>query len=261
MRLVRHGRALVGFAGVACFALAAVAYAQSTPVAVPDAAPVQVAPLDDKTATWGDAKAGQTKAGACAACHGLDGNAMQQNAPRIAGMPERYIAQQLHQFKAGERTSGMAAVMAPFASMLSAQDMRDVGAWYASQKPGAGIADDTVIAAGPNKGLKCYQVGEKLYRAGDTARGIPACMACHGPSGAGNPGPAYPAVQGQASAYVAQRLQEYRTGTSTAKDAAHFKLMASVAKGLTDEEIQSLGSYVQGLHARTAGTSKPASGH
>ena len=247
--------------GVACLAVAAAAYAQSSAVAVPDNAPVQTAPLEEKPATWGDATAGQSKAGACAACHGLDGNAMLQEAPRIAGMGERYIAEQLALFKHGERTSGLAGVMAPFAMMLSAQDMRDVGAWYASQKPGAGIADDTVIAAGPNKGLKFYQVGEKLYRAGDTARGIPACMACHGPSGAGNPGPAYPAVQGQASAYVAQRLQEYRTGTSTAKDAAHFKLMASVAKGLTDEEIQSLGSYVQGLHARTAGTSKPASGH
>ena len=256
MRLVRHG-----FVGVACLALAAAAYAQSTAVAVPDNAPVQTAPLDTKPATWGDAKAGQTKAGACAACHGLDGNAMQQNAPRIAGMPERYIAQQLHQFKAGERTSGMAAVMAPFAMMLSAQDMRDVGAWYASQKGGAGIADDTLIAAGPNKGMKFYQVGEKLYRAGDSARGIPACMACHGPAGAGNPGPAYPAVNGQDHAYVARRLEEYRTGTTTAKDAAHFKLMASVAKSLTDEEIQSLGSYVQGLHARSAGASKPASAH
>ena len=217
--------------------------------------------MDFSKTHWGDAKAGQTKAGACAACHGLDGNAMQQNAPRIAGMPERYIAQQLHQFKAGERTSGMAAVMAPFAMMLSAQDMRDVGAWYASQKGGAGIADDTLIAAGPNKGMKFYQVGEKLYRAGDSARGIPACMACHGPSGAGNPGPAYPAVNGQDHAYVARRLEEYRTGTTTAKDAAHFKLMASVAKSLTDEEIQSLGSYVQGLHARSAGASKPASAH
>ena len=256
MRLVRHG-----FVGVACLALAAAAYAQSTAVAVPDNAPVQTAPLDTKPATWGDAKAGQTKAGACAACHGLDGNAMQQNAPRIAGMPERYIAQQLHQFKAGERTSGMAAVMAPFAMMLSAQDMRDVGAWYASQTAGAGIADDSVIASGPNKGMKFYQVGEKLYRAGDSARGIPACMACHGPSGAGNPGPAYPAVNGQDHAYVARRLEEYRTGTTTAKDAAHFKLMASVAKSLTDEEIQSLGSYVQGLHARSAGASKPASAH
>lgn len=256
MRLARHG-----LVGVACLALAAVAYAQSTPVAVPDNAPVQAAPLDDKPATWGDAKAGQTKAGACAACHGLDGNAMQQNAPRIAGMPERYIAKQLMHFKNGERTSGMAAIMAPFAMMLSSQDMRDVGAWYASQKPGTGVADDTVIASGPNSGLKFYQVGEKLYRAGDITRGIPACMACHGPSGAGNPGPAYPAVQGQAAAYVARRLEEYRTGTTTAKDAAHFNLMASVAKGLSDEEIQSLGSYVQGLHARAPAAAKPASGH
>jgi cytochrome c553 len=256
MRLARHG-----LVGVACLALAAVAYAQSTPVAVPDNAPVQAAPLDDKPATWGDATAGQAKAGACAACHGLDGNAMQQNAPRIAGMPERYIAQQLLQFKNGERTSGMAAIMAPFAMMLSNQDMRDVGAWYASQKPGTGVADDTLIASGPNAGLKFYQVGEKLYRAGDLARGIPACMACHGPSGAGNPGPAYPSVQGQASAYVARRLEEYRTGTTTAKDPAHFNLMASVAKNLTDEEIQSLGSYVQGLHARSSGTSKAATGH
>lgn len=256
MRLVRHG-----LVGVACLALAAVAYAQSTAVAVPDNAPVQAAPLDDKLATWGDAKAGQAKAGACAACHGLDGNAMQQNAPRIAGMPERYIAQQLGMFKHGERTTGLAAIMAPYAAPLSNQDMRDVGAWFASQKAGSGVADDTLIASGPNKGMKFYQVGEKLYRAGDTVRGIPACMACHGPSGAGNPGPAYPAVHGQASAYVARRLEEYRAGTTTAKDVAHFNLMASVAKTLTDEEIQSLGSYVQGLHARSAGTSKPASGH
>ena len=60
---------------------------------------------------------------------------------------------------------------------------------------------------------------------------------------------------------VARRLEEYRTGTATAKDAASFNLMASVAKSLSDEEIQSLGSYVQGLHARPAGTSKAAPGH
>jgi cytochrome c553 len=261
MRLARRGRALTGLASIACLALAAVAYAQSTPVAVPDNAPVQAAPLDEKPATWGDAKAGQTKAGACAACHGLDGNAMQQNAPRIAGMPERYIAQQLGLFKHGERTSGLASLMAPYAAPLSNQDMRDLGAWFASQKPGSGVADDTAIASGPNKGMKFYQVGERLYRAGAPDRGVPACMACHGPSGAGNPGPAYPALTGQQSAYVARRLEEYRAGTTTARDAAHFNLMAAVAKPLTDEEIQSLGSYVQGLHARVAGTSKPAAGH
>ena len=256
MRLVRHG-----LVGVACLALAAAAYAQSTAVAVPDSAPVEVAPLDDKPATWGDAKAGQTKAGACAACHGLDGNPADPLYPRLAGMPERYIAQQLAQFRNGERTSGMAALMVPFASMLSAQDMRDVGAWYVTQAATSGVADDTVIASGPNQGLKFYQVGERLYRGGDAARAIPACLSCHGPSGAGNPGPAYPSVKGQHAAYVARRLEEYRTGTATAKDAASFNLMASVAKSLSDEEIQSLGSYVQGLHARPAGTSKAAPGH
>ena len=250
-----------GLAGLASLALAAVAYAQSTPVAVPDNAPVQAAPLDEKPATWGDATAGQTKAGACAACHGLDGNPVDPQYPRLAGMPERYIAQQLALFKHGERTSGMAAIMVPFATALSAQDMRDVGAWFASQHAGAGIADDTTIAAGPNQGMKFYEVGQRLYRAGDPARGIPACMACHGPSGAGNPGPAYPAVHGQQSAYVARRLEEYRAGTTTQKDVAHFNLMASVAKSLTDEEIQSLGSYVQGLHARDTGNAQANASH
>ena len=258
MRLVRHG-----LVAVACLSLAAVAYAQSTAVAVPDTAPVEVAPLNDKPATWGDAAAGQTLAGTCAACHGLDGNAMLSGAPRISGMPERYMAQQLAMFKNGQRNDAMSVVMMPFASMLSPQDMRDVGAWYASQKAGAGIADDALITEGPYKGMKFYEVGQKLYRAGDSTRDIPACMACHGPSGAGNPGPAYPALHGQDAAYAARRLVEFRVGTTSATgtDAAQFHLMASVAKNLTDEEIQSLGSYVQGLHARPTGTSASASGH
>ncbi len=249
-----------GLASLASLALAAVAYAQSTPIAVPDNAPVQAALLDEKPATWGDAAAGQAKAGVCAACHGLDGNPTDPQYPRLAGMPERYTAGQLALFKHGERTSGMAAIMVPFATMLSAQDMRDVGAWFASQRAGAGVADDTLIAAGPNKGMKFYEVGQRLYLAGDPVRGIPGCLACHGPSGAGNPGPPYPAVRGQQSAYVVRRLEEYRAGTTTIKDAAHFNLMASVAKSLTDEEIQSLGSYLQGLHARS-GAAQASSGH
>ena len=246
--------ARVALIGVACLAVAAAAWAQSTPVAVPDEAPVETAPLEpaapEAPATWGDATAGQGKAGACAACHGLDGNALIAEAPRIAGMPERYLAEQLALFKHGERTSGMAAVMIPFASMLSAQDMRDIGAWYATQKPGSGVADDTVIAEGPNKGLKFYEVGERLYRSGDASRDLPACMACHGPSGHGNPGPAYPALTGQLATYVGRRLEEYRAGTHSYSKPKQFDLMAGIAKTLTDEEIHSLASYVQGLHAR-----------
>ena len=256
-----HARVL-GILGIAVFAVAAVAYAQTTITPIPDNAPVETAPLDNAPVVWGDVKAGATKAGTCAACHGLDGNPTDPQYPRLAGMPERYLAKQIALFRSGERSSGMAAIMMPFASMLSPQDARDIGAYYATQKAGAGVADDTLIATGPNAGKPFYAVGEQLYRSGDAARGIPACTACHGPDGAGNPGPAYPQLAGQQSAYVTRRLEEYRAGTTAERDPAHFQIMATIAKSLTDEEIGSLASYLQGLHPRSdeamAGTAPAA---
>jgi cytochrome c553 len=254
---MRHARAIGIAAATAALAVAAVAFAQTTVTPLPDKAPVQAAPLDASALAelgkthWGDAKAGAVKAGACAACHGLDGNPTDPQYPRLAGMPERYVARELALFKSGQRNSGMAAVLMPMAAPLSAQDMRDLGAYFAQQKAGAGIADDTAITAGPYAGMKYFEVGETLFRGGDPARGLPACMACHGPTGAGNPGPAYPHVAGQQSAYAVRRLQEYRTGTTTQSDPHSFNIMATVAKSLTDEEIQALGSYLQGLHPRT----------
>jgi cytochrome c553 len=255
---MRHARAFA-IAGLAIVAVAAVAFAQTTVTPLPDNGPVETAPLDASAVAelakthWGDPKKGAALAGACAACHGLDGNsaAAPNLYPRIAGQSERYIARQLALFKGGVRTGGSAALMIPFAQPLSAQDMRDLGAHYATQKAGAGIADDTAIAEGPYAGMKFYEVGQKLYRSGDAARGIPACMACHGPAGAGNPGPAYPHVGGQQAWYVARRLEEYRAGTTNERDPALFDMMAAVAKSLTDEEIQALGSFLQGLHSRS----------
>jgi cytochrome c553 len=254
---MRHARAY-GIAGLALVAIGAAAFAQTTVTPLPDNAPVETAPLDASIvadlakAKSGDPKKGAALAGACAACHGLDGNSSADPRlyPRIAGQSERYMARQLALFKARIRTSGNAALMIPYAQPLSAQDMRDLGAYYATQKAGASIADDTTIAEGPNKGLKFYEVGQKLYRSGDAERGIPACMACHGPAGAGNPGPAYPHVGGQQAWYVSRRLEEYRAGTTNEKDPALFNIMAEVAKPLSDEEIQALGSYLQGLHPR-----------
>jgi len=252
---MRHARAF-GLTAFAALAVAAAAFAQTTVTPLPDTAPVTAAPLDASAladlakAHWGDAKAGAVKAGACAACHGLDGNPTDPQYPRLAGMPERYVAQQLALFKAGQRNTGMAAVMMPMAAPLSAQDMRDLGAYFSQQKAAAGIADDSKIATGPYAGMKYFEVGQKLFRGGDPARGVPACMACHGPTGAGNPGPAYPHVAGQQSGYAVRRLQEYRAGTTSEADRHSFDIMATVAKTLTDEEIQSLGSYLQGLHPR-----------
>ena len=253
---MRHARAY-GVVGLVALVVGAVAFAQSTVEPLPDNPPVEVAPLDASALAAlaktrpGDADHGATLAGTCAACHGLDGNPPEGLPyPRIAGQSERYIAHQLALFKNGERTTGLAPAMVPFAIALSAQDMRDVGAYFATKVAAAGIADDAVVEAGPYKGLKFYEIGQQLFRSGDAKRGLPACMACHGPAGAGNPGPAYPAVAGQEAMYVERRLQEYRAGTTTAQDRHLFDVMASVAASLSDQEIQALSSYLQGLHLR-----------
>ena len=264
---MRHIRAY-GLVGLAGLAIAAVAYAQSTPPATPatDSTPAAATPAGTASTAghdpnayadlakthWGDAKAGAAKAGACAACHGLDGNATANPAlyPRIAGQGELFVAKQLALFKAGLRTDGNAAMMIPFAQALSPQDMRDIGAYFQTQHSGAGIADDTAITSGAYEGKKLYQVGEKLYRQGDSSRGIVACTACHGPDGTGNPGPAYPHIGGQQSWYVEMRLAEYRGGQSALKDDKQFGLMALETKSLSDEEIKGLAAYLQGLHNR-----------
>ncbi|TXI45894.1 MAG: c-type cytochrome [Lysobacter sp.] len=258
---MRHARVL-GFAGLAVATVVAItAIAQTTVEPLPEAAPAAAMPLDATVtaelakAKPGDATAGAAKAGACVACHGLDGNATDPTLyPRLAGQSERYLSRQLALFKSGERAN---PIMQPFAMALSAQDMRDIGAYYASKSvgAGAGIADDAVIADknSPYDGMKFFEVGQKLYRSGDPARNLPACMACHGPSGAGNPGPAYPRVAGQQAWYTARRLQEYRAGTTNELDKALFETMSQVAKPLTDQEIQALASYMQGLHRRSAG--------
>lgn len=246
---------IVPAVGLALAGLAfALARAQSTAIPVPDAAPVQVASLDVSLAGTrpGDPAAGEAKAATCLACHGPDGNSPIDMYPRLAGQSERYVAEQLALIANGRRHGGMTAVMLPFVQDLSAQDMRDIGAWYAGRHGEAGVAEDTAIAEGPYAGMKLHQVGERLYRGGDAARGLPACLACHGPAGAGNPGPPWPRIGGQHAAYAARRLEEYRAGADGpgAADTPAFATMHQVARTLTDQEIQGLSAYLQGLHDR-----------
>jgi cytochrome c553 len=215
---------------------------EATVTAAPDAAAAPVAALaPEKPATWGDAKAGQTKAGACAACHGLDGNAADPQYPKLAGQHEAYVWRQLKLFKSGERAN---PIMQGMAAPLTEQDMRDIGAYFATQAPAAGVADDTPIAVGENQGLPYYRVGERLWRGGKPAVGIPACQACHGPTGRGIPGPTYPSVGGQHAGYTAVQLKFFRDGGMWGKDASANSIMATIARDLSDEEIQGLATYI-----------------
>src|SRR4029079_869119 len=106
--------------------------AAATVTPAPEPAPAPVVTLaDTKPATFGDAKTGQTKAGSCAACHSADGNSTDAQYPKLAGKHERYIWRQLKMFKSGEREN---PIMMGMAGALTEQDMRDVGAYFATQK-------------------------------------------------------------------------------------------------------------------------------
>jgi cytochrome c553 len=251
-------RRFLGLAGAASlmFAVAATAQTGAAPAAAevtpaPETAAAPVATLTEAhgPAQPGDAAAGATKAAACGACHGIDGNSSDPQYPKLAGQHERYTARHLALFKSGERNN---PIMLGFAAPLSPQDMRDIGAHYAAQKPLPGIADETPIADGPNQGRKFYEVGERLWRGGDAERGIPACMACHGPAGHGNPGPAYPALAGQHAAYTATQLTAFRDGQVLGSGENANAVMSAVSKYLSDEEIQALATYIQGLYAPDA---------
>lgn len=180
----------------------------------------------------GDAAAGASKAAVCAACHGVGGNGIiNPEWPKLAGQHSAYIAGQLKAFKSNERKN---PVMYGQAAALSDQDIADLGAYFAAQKPVPGVASKDAV-----------KIAEKLYRAGDAARGLAACSACHGPTGAGNPAAQYPRIGGQSSAYTTIQLKAYKSGERAG--GKHAPIMAAVAAKLTDEEIAALASYVNGL--------------
>ncbi|MDE1958524.1 MAG: cytochrome c4 [Xanthomonadaceae bacterium] len=181
----------------------------------------------------GDATAGQAKAAVCGACHGLDGNSSDPQYPKLAGQQAGYIVRQLELFKSGQRPN---PIMLGMATPLSPQDMADVAAYFAKQKTLPGIADKTLVSA-----------GGKLYREGDKTAGIPACMACHGPDGRGNPGALYPHLAGQHAQYVQQVLTAWHSGQPWGKG-PHAQIMLTIAGRLSTADIAAVASYIQGLH-------------
>lgn len=179
----------------------------------------------------GDPSAGKEKSQSCAACHGADGNSPSDMYPKLAGQNAGYIAKQLAAFKNGDREN---ALMSPMAANLSAEDMADLGAYYAEQEIQPGATDEELLVA-----------GRQIYRAGNADSGVPACMACHGPTGAGVPAANWPALSGQYSAYVEKQLHAFASG-ERANDPNG--MMRDIASKMTDEEIKAVSSYVSGLH-------------
>lgn len=199
-------------------------------------------------------EAGKEKAETlCMACHGAGGVSPNPIWPSLAGQSAKYTLKQLQDFKSGARSN---AVMGAQAAMLSDQEMENVSAYYASlalppaATQGRGDAPEEMLAE-----------GQALYRGGDLARGIPACSACHGPTGAGIPPAAFPALSGQQAEYNRMQLQHFQHAANVDQQASDSALaademrandpnemMRDVARKLTPRQIEAVSLYIQGLN-------------
>ncbi len=180
----------------------------------------------------GSAEAGKARALTCTACHGPEGNSSSPMWPNIAGQNAPYILAQLQAFKSGARKNPL---MSSQAMLLSDEDMANLAVYFESLPPAAqAVADVNLIAR-----------GEALYRGGNVKEKASACLACHGPTGRGNPAAKYPALKGQHAAYTAKQLNDYANGTRTTDGKTH--IMRDITARLNRDDIAALSSYVQGL--------------
>lgn len=181
------------------------------------------------------AKAKQTAEQVCGACHGPDGNSAINANPKLASQHASYIEKQLHNFKPanGKPAERNNAVMAGMVAALTPEDMKALALYFSQQK----LKPD----AAKNKAT--VEFGQKLWRAGDSSKGIPACAGCHGPAGAGVPAQ-YPRLGGQFAEYTEAQLKAFRDGTR-ANDAN--SMMRTIALRMTDPEIKAVADYAAGL--------------
>ena len=180
----------------------------------------------------GSVEDGKAKALTCTACHGPEGNSVNPLWPNIAGQNAPYLQAQLKAFKAGERQDPL---MTSQAMLLSDEDMADLAVYF----------EGLPMAAQAVKDPSSVALGESLYRGGNLETGVAACIACHGPSGDGNPAAKYPALRGQHADYTAKQLRDYASGARTSDGTT--RVMRDIAARLSDDEIAAISSYVQGL--------------
>jgi cytochrome c553 len=183
-----------------------------------------------------DIAKGQQIAGAvCASCHAADGNSVAATNPKLAGQFPEYLGKQLADFKpqAGKKAARESAIMTPMVANLSDADMKGVAAFYAGQKLKPAAAADKDLAA----------LGQKIWRGGVAASGVPACAGCHGPAGAGIPAQ-YPRLSGQFAEYLAAQLKGFKEG-ARANDPNGA--MRGVAARMSEREIRAVAEYAAGL--------------
>jgi cytochrome c553 len=170
-----------------------------------------------------DVAAGKEKAELCVGCHGDNGVSQMENIPSLAAQPDQFIQWQLVFFRAGTRKNEQ---MQPIVEQLNNEDIRNLGAYFASLAPPKTPPDDN-----PN-----------LSKKGAQAAAGRRCASCHTDSFAGTK--AVARVAGQREEYLLKALHDYKSGV---RSGGGMAAMADVAYPLSEEEIEALAHYLAHL--------------
>ena len=184
---------------------------------------ISVSLFDLSYATAADIAAGKEKAALCSACHGENGISQMENIPSLAAQPDQFIQWQLIFFRAGTRKNEQ---MQPIVEQLDNNDIRNLGAYFASLPPPERKTDDN-----PDLSAK-----------GKQAAAGRRCASCHLDSFAGTK--AVSRIAGQREDYLLKALHDYKSGVRAGGGMA---AMAEVAYALSEEEIEALAHYLAHL--------------
>ncbi|MCF3631236.1 c-type cytochrome [Thalassospiraceae bacterium LMO-SO8] len=165
----------------------------------------------------------------CALCHSLDGVSRMAKFPKLAGQVPVYIEKQIRDFRAAKRTND-GEQMQGMAGLIAEKDIPVVAGYFAGLPP-------PPPADPPPDGERL--AGQTLYHKGDAARGLPACVSCHGKDKVAASGA--PRLEAQHADYVVKQLTDFRSG-DRANDPGG--VMAGVAAKLSDADIRAVGGYL-----------------
>lgn len=191
----------------------------------------------------GDPAAGESKVAVCSACHGADGNSPAPNYPKLAGLGEKYLTKQMHDIKSGTRK---VPEMTGLLDAFSDQDMEDIAAYFNSKPLQLAGAKPMKVLVNSGIEVDALELGEKIFRAGNSDVGVPACTGCHSPRALGNGPAGYPRLSGQHAEYLETQLRAFRAGERV--NDGDQQTMRQVTQHLSDSEIKALANYISGLN-------------
>lgn len=172
----------------------------------------------------------------CELCHGIEGNSMvNKNWPKLAGQNVNYLIKQMQDFQPNAKCGRDNPIMNSLVIALSKKEKIKIANYYATLL-------GTIDSAQP----RLLSLGQRIYRGGDANKGVPACLACHGPAGLGNPSAGFPRLSGQHARYIATQLKAFRDGK---RHNDKFQMMPVISKKMNDAEIIAVANYISGLYS------------